>query len=152
MPRADSSTAFTHPPKISHHRGVRSFNTEGPVVPDRHYCIPPLDRIDLDRILGLIKDQEYFTLHAPRQTGKTSTLLALENLLNSGAHGPYRCLYLDVEGGQTAREDVGQGMGAIFDVLAECAFQAFGDESVEQLGDRILSKARPDAALYRLLT
>ena len=43
-------------------------------------------------------------------------------------------------------------MGAIFDLLAECAFQTFGDESVEQLGDQILAKARPDAALYRLLT
>ena len=131
---------------------MRCFNTEGPVVTHRHYCIPPLDRFDSDRILRLVKDQRYFTLHAPRQTGKTSILLALEDLLNSGMHGSYRCLYLDVEGAQTAREDVGQGMGAIFDVLAECAFQTFGDESVEQLGDQILAKARPDVALYRLLT
>ena len=61
-------------------------------------------------------------------------------------------MYLNVEGGLTAREDVSRGMSAIFDVLAECAFQTFGDESVEQLGDRILAKARPDVALYRLLT
>ena len=25
---------------------MRRFNTEGPVRPDRHYCIPPLARLD----------------------------------------------------------------------------------------------------------
>lgn len=25
----------------------RFFTTTGPVKPDRHYCIPPLDRLDL---------------------------------------------------------------------------------------------------------
>ena len=131
---------------------MRFFNTEGPVVPQRHYCVPSLDRFDLGSILGLIEDQKYFILHAPRQTGKTSALQALAALLNSGTHGPYRCLYLNVEGGQTAREDVGRGMGAIFDVLAEGASQAFGDASVEHLGDQILAKGRPDMALYLLLT
>ena len=48
---------------------VRFFNTEGPVRPDRHYHIPPLDRVDLDELLGLVRDERYFVLHAPRQTG-----------------------------------------------------------------------------------
>ncbi len=61
--------------------GVREFNTEGPVVADWHYCIPPLERVDLDAVLGLIRSRRYFVLHAPRQTGKTSTLLALRGLL-----------------------------------------------------------------------
>ena len=56
---------------------MRSFNTAGPVKPDTHYCIPPLSRIDLDEALGLVRDEKYFVLHAPRQTGKTSALLAL---------------------------------------------------------------------------
>ena len=138
--------------KNGHDRGVRFFNTEGPVVPQRHYCIPPLDRLDLECILGLIEDQQYFILRGSRQAGKTSLLQALANLLNSGKHGTYRCLYLDVTCGHAAREDVGRGMGAIFDVLAERAFQAFGDASVEHLGDQILAKGRPDMALYLLLT
>ncbi len=33
------------------------------------------------------RNERYFVLHAPRQTGKTSTLLALRDLLNSGAEG-----------------------------------------------------------------
>ena len=62
---------------------VRFFNTTGPIRPERHYCIPPLDRVDLDEILTLIWQERYFVLHAPRQTGKTSTLLALADRLNS---------------------------------------------------------------------
>ena len=33
--------------------GMRKFDTEGPVVADRHYCIPPLERVELDEVLGL---------------------------------------------------------------------------------------------------
>ena len=47
---------------------VRAFNTEGPVVATDHYHIPPLERIDLDAVLGLIQSKKYFVLHAPRQT------------------------------------------------------------------------------------
>ena len=64
---------------------MRFFNTEGPVRPVDHYCIPPLERIDLDAVLGFVRDKKYFVLHAPRQTGKTSALLALRDLLNGGA-------------------------------------------------------------------
>ena len=78
---------------------VRKFNTEGPVVAADHYHIPPLERIDLDAVLGLIWDKKYFVLHAPRQTGKTSALLALRDLLNGGGQGDFRCVYANVEGG-----------------------------------------------------
>ena len=36
---------------------MRKFNTEGPVVADRHYCIPPLERVDLDEVLGLLESE-----------------------------------------------------------------------------------------------
>ena len=61
------------------------FNTSGPVVAADHYCVPPLERIDLSDILSLIGTKRYFVLHAPRQTGKTSALLALRDLLNGGS-------------------------------------------------------------------
>ena len=54
---------------------MRAFNTAGPVRADRDYQIAPLSRIDLEEVLGLIRDEKYFVLHAPRQTGKTSALL-----------------------------------------------------------------------------
>ncbi len=83
---------------------MRHFNTAGPVFADKHYAIPPLDRIDTDQVLELVGQEKNLVLHAPRQTGKTSALLALQDHLNSGAAGEYRCVYANVEGGQTARE------------------------------------------------
>ena len=65
----------------------RFFNTAGPVKAQDHYCLPPLHRFDLDDILRLIEQKKYFVLHAPRQTGKTSSLLALQAHLN--ASGQY---------------------------------------------------------------
>ena len=70
------------------------FNTAGPVNPEDHYCLPLEDRLDVGEILSLIDQKKYFILHAPRQTGKTSSLLALMNLLNKA--GKYRALYVNV--------------------------------------------------------
>jgi len=33
---------------------MRFFNTAGPVNPEDHYCLPPLERFDLSEILMLI--------------------------------------------------------------------------------------------------
>ena len=106
---------------------MRKFNTEGPVVPRDHYCIPPLERLNLRLLLALIEDKRCFVLHAPRQTGKMSTLLALRDLLNSGAEGDFRCVYVNVEAAQAVREDVRRGMRVILGELASRARSA-GDE------------------------
>ena len=68
---------------------MRKFNTAGPVRAGRHYLVPPLERFDLAEVLALVRDEAYFVLHAPRQTGKTSALLALRNLLNGGSTGDF---------------------------------------------------------------
>ena len=128
---------------------MREFNTAGPVVAADHYLIPPLSRLDLDELLGLVRDKKYFVLHAPRQTGKTSALLALRDLLNG--QGDYRCVYANVETGQSAREDVAEGMRA---VLAELAFQAsmtLGAGSLENIWPDALERVGPHAALRQAL-
>ena len=48
---------------------MRKFNIAGPVVAADHYCIPPLERVDRQALLELVRDKTYFVLHAPRQTG-----------------------------------------------------------------------------------
>ena len=129
----------------------RTFNTAGPVVAADHYCIPPLERIDLATVLGLIRGKKYFVLHAPRQTGKTSALLALRDLLNGGAHGDFRCVYANVEAGQAMRENVAEGMRT---VLAELALQAgvtLGDETLEEIWPGVLERVGPGAALRHAL-
>jgi hypothetical protein len=54
---------------------MRFFNTAGPTNCQKHYCVPPLTRFNLDDILGMIDRERYFVLHAPRQVGKTTYLI-----------------------------------------------------------------------------
>ena len=123
---------------------MRKFNTEGPVVARDHYCIPPLERLNLPSILELIGDKRYFVLHAPRQTGKTSVLLALRDLLNSGA-GDFRCVYVNVEAAQAVREDVRRAMQVILGELASRA-RAAGDEFLYDAWPDILATFGLDVA------
>jgi len=98
---------------------MRFFNTEGPVRPEDHYCLPPLQRWNLDDILGLIDQKKYFLLHAPRQTGKTSCLLALVDHLNG--EGRYQAVYANLETAQAARENVTMAMADIVQTIADKA-------------------------------
>jgi len=70
-------------------------------------------------VLRLIEQQKYFVLHAPRQTNKTSCLLALREHLNS--QGICCCVYFNVEIAQAARENIFQGIQAILSEMASWA-------------------------------
>ena len=129
---------------------MRFFNTSGPVVAADHYCIPPLERLNLTEVRRLIRDKRYFVLHAPRQTGKTSALLALRDLLN--AEGAYRCVYVNVEAGQAGREDVEQVTRTILGTLALRASLTLDDEFLLDVWSDILSEFGPQAALHVALT
>lgn len=129
---------------------MRIFNTTGPVRCEEHYCLPPLERFDLDDILWLIEQEKYFVLHAPRQTGKTSYLLALQNYLNE--QGKYKCLYFNVENAQTAREDVAKGMQTILQEMALLATTVLGDPYVEENWSAFFTKGGAHAALSTVLT
>lgn len=62
---------------------ARYFNTTGPCKPDWHYMLPPMGR--LPNVQRLFDRHQYFELHAPRQTGKTTAMRALaESLLSQG--------------------------------------------------------------------
>ena len=130
----------------------RFFNTAGPIVAADHYHVPPLERLDRDEVLMLIRQQKYFVLHAPRQTGKTSALLALRDLLNSGAVGEYRCVYVNVEVAQAAREDVATAMRSTLSALARAARQTLDDQFVADAWPRIFEGSGPYAALHGTLS
>ena len=129
---------------------MRYFNTEGPVVSEDHYLIPPLDRVDLDEMLNLVRRKKDFVLHAPRQSGKTSVLEALADRLN--ASGKYHCLYINVEAGQAFREDVGEVVRIVLDLIVTRAWITLGDDSLRALRREVLKDAAPGNALYRFLT
>ena len=58
------------------------FNTAGPGIEEMHYMLDPLRRINYDEVRVLIDQWRYFVLHAPRQTGKTTSLLAMAAKIN----------------------------------------------------------------------
>ncbi len=49
---------------------MRQFNTSGPNIPEKHYTIERTDLIKEG--IELVKDERYFTIWAPRQTGKST--------------------------------------------------------------------------------
>ena len=72
---------------------MRKFNTTGPCFPDEHYMLPALDR--LPGIRELVADGNYFVIHAPRQTGKTTALKALAHEINE--KGDMFAIYCSLE-------------------------------------------------------
>jgi AAA+ ATPase superfamily predicted ATPase len=117
---------------------MKFFNTAGPVNQTDHYCLPPLERFDLAEIEMLLAQKKYFVLHAPRQTGKTSSMLALVDYLNAG--GRYRALYSNVETAQSAREDVEKGVQTILAMLSERAAWDLGDDFLSKNWSGILAE------------
>jgi hypothetical protein len=129
---------------------MRFFNTAGPVNCSDHYCLPPLERFDLAEIEMLLAQKKYFVLHAPRQTGKTTSMLALVDHLNAGKK--YRALYCNVEAAQTAREDVAKGMQSILSVMAERAKNDLEDDFLKKNWSKILSEHGEHVALHMTLS
>lgn len=131
---------------------MRFFNTAGPVKCDKHYCLPPLSRFDLPEILTLIGQEKYFVLHAPRQSGKTSCMLALQDYLN--VSGDYRSLYVNVEAAQAAREDAANGVHSIVTEIAKRAHQSLlfpgSDEILADIWDTTNAFSAVNIALSRL--
>src|SRR5262245_16815788 len=93
--------------------------------------LPPERR--LGRVLELIEDRKYFTLHAGRQTGKTTSLLWLERHLN--ATGRFRALARPATASPRGRGEPAQvkeqrGRGAL-------AIHGAQDEAVADLAEVI---------------
>ncbi|WP_242518999.1 AAA-like domain-containing protein [Halochromatium roseum] len=124
---------------------MRFFNTEGPVRADLHYLLPPLQRWHLDEVVALIERKKYFLLHAPRQTGKTSCLLALMAHLNR--EGQYRAVYANLEGAQAYRERIDPAMATIVTDIATWASDGVGDTQAPALAREVLADTPPGSAL-----
>ncbi|MBD2442323.1 ATP-binding protein [Dolichospermum sp. FACHB-1091] len=80
---------------------TRWFNIAGPCKDDIHYMLSPTIRLpDLEE---LIQQRSYFVLHAPRQTGKTTAMLALAKQLTDT--GNYAAVMVSVEVGSAFNHD-----------------------------------------------
>ncbi len=116
----------------------RYFNTAGPIVPREHYNVDPLHRLALDELLSLIRQNKYFVLHAPRQTGKTSLLFALMDYLNK--EGKYKSLYVNLESGQAARGDAEKGIKMLLAGFAQAAEIYLKDSFIGENWEAIYAK------------
>ncbi|MDR1621581.1 MAG: ATP-binding protein, partial [Synergistaceae bacterium] len=124
------------------------FNIAGPNDPEDHYMLDPLRRIDYGETSGLIDHKQYFVLHAPRQTGKTTSLLAMVKEING--QGKYHCAYVNVETAQTARNDVKRGIWAILSRL-ESSFRHFLKRELSHMPTETIDRKGPDTALVAAL-
>lgn len=87
------------------------FNTAGPCQADIHYMLPPIVR--LPNLSRLIEQRNYFVIHAPRQTGKTTAMLALAKQLTES--GRYTAVMVSAEVGAPFSDDPGAAELAILD-------------------------------------
>ncbi|MBI4600602.1 MAG: ATP-binding protein [Planctomycetes bacterium] len=92
---------------------MRYFNTAGPCRPDLHYMVPAMERLPEARTLA--EQGMYFVVHAPRQTGKTTTLMALAEALT--ASGKYAALHFSCESGEPAGDDYAAAQEAVLATL-----------------------------------
>ena len=122
------------------------FNTAGPIQSDIHYNVNPLTRINLDEVIELIQQQKYFILHAPRQTGKTSCLLALWDYLNE--QGDYIAVYANVEAGQAARNNIEEVVKGVCQRISNELRLVLGS----RLPNDIYKEAASESAYNELLT
>ena len=149
----------------------RFFNTAGPQTPDS-YTIDPLSRFDLGDVLTLIRQQRYFVLHAPRQTGKTTCMLALCDYLNgrssesrqarldgrvatdegkANKESDYIAVYANIEGGQAARNDRAAVVKATIDTLAGAIKLVTCDDKADKAREAVKDMS-PDAMLTQFLS
>ncbi|TYB56838.1 ATP-binding protein, partial [Nonomuraea sp. PA05] len=96
---------------------AKYFNTTGPCDPRRHYMLPPTQRLPEAR--ALVEMDRYFVLHAPRQTGKTTTLDTLAAELT--AEGDTAALVVSCEEAKSAGDDIGWAEEILLDCLREAA-------------------------------
>jgi type II secretory pathway predicted ATPase ExeA len=101
----------------------KKFNIAGPCEISKHYMLPALPRIP--QLSKLVGGEEYFVLHAPRQSGKTTTIKAAVSSLNKGE--TYHALYCSLE---ELREmtDQREAMGTLVDNILGALKQSQVDD------------------------
>ncbi|MGQ4617326.1 AAA family ATPase [Nocardia sp. R7R-8] len=96
---------------------MKYFNTTGPCSPKRHYMLPTSERLPEAR--RYIARGQYFVVHAPRQTGKTTVLAELARHLT--AEGEYLVLHFSCEVASPFGDDIAAAERAILDRIRNAA-------------------------------
>jgi len=94
------------------------FNTTGFCRPDWHYMVNPIRGLT-NEIYHLIENNQYFLIHAPRQSGKTSLLHALTQQINS--EGKYIAVTFSMENAGVRSLSLDKAMFIIIESIYEAA-------------------------------
>jgi hypothetical protein len=109
-----------------------------------------LTRFSLEGIESLIEYGKYFVLHAPRQTGKTSCLLALRDYLNK--QGRYYAVYVNVEEGQAYRNEKEEVTRNVVSNLCDGLSLIIGDELPNLVREETIAQVPVSALLSGYLS
>ena len=103
---------------------VKFFNITGSCDPARHYMIPAERR--LVGVQELIDKQAYFVIHAPRQTGKTTSMKALARRLTD--EGRHAALRFSCQNAQVFPDDIGAAERTVWHAIVDTAASALPEE------------------------
>jgi hypothetical protein len=95
----------------------RTFNVAGPNQPDVHYTLDPEPR--MPELRALIDQRNYFVIHAPRQSGKTTLLDMLARKLT--AEGRYTAIRFSIEESRPFSKNVAEAVKAALGSLQQTA-------------------------------
>ena len=96
----------------------RFFNIAGPCNPAKHYMLSATAR--LPDIVSLIRKEQYFVIHAQRQCGKTTAILALRNEINAGSERV--AFYCSLEAAEGV-SDPAKGIPIVYSLIQNAAGQ-----------------------------
>ena len=77
---------------------MKKFNTSGPNIPSKHYTIKRENLIR--KGVELVRDERYFTIWAPRQTGKSTYFRQLAKEIEKE---DYKVAYINFENFKKAK-------------------------------------------------
>ena len=127
---------------------MRKFSIAGSILPARHYHLPPLRRSGFEEVLELVEDANYFIVYAPRQTGKTTSLRALCDVLNERG---YRAVHANIQPASTVSDDLARAIRAVLTRLASRAKRTLDDDYLDREWAGLLDRYGPESAVEEAL-
>ncbi len=124
----------------------RTFNTAGPNKADIHYTLDSEARLPIVR--SLIEQQNYFVMHAPRQTGKTTLFDTLARKLT--AEGRYTAIHFSIEASRPFSKDAVAAVANAVDSLRWTA-KAVLPEALQPADEIFTSISEPSNGLLYVL-
>ena len=120
---------------------ARWFNIGGPCNAAKNYVLPAMAR--LPEVAALVRKEQYFVVHAPRQCGKTTAFLSFANETN--AKGEAVAMYCSLETVQ-GYPQADEGIPMVYALVRAAAHQFLTDEQCPAL---VAEPGQVDAAEMR---